>query len=294
MTRIVIFTVLLSLCSIAAAQTPANDGRDADRAAIRASIEQIFQGFIDKDVNKLRDTHAKDWVGFLDGSRSVMKGRDSYMATVDGIEKSKGGMVSFKILEFDVKFEGPAAIVCFVAAVTGKNGDVVTNRKVRIMDIYGKRDGRWVQVATDTTMHPESAIAQQEQPRAVSAEMREQILTEREKVWRAFFANDRAMLDKLIPEEVIAIDDGDEGFQNRERILAGAKQFAESGGKLVSLEFPKTEIQLYGNTVLIYTTYKMELDFGGQRSKSSGRATENFVIRNGQLVNVGWHLDSGK
>jgi hypothetical protein len=38
----------------------------------------------------------------------------------------------------------------------------------------------------------------------------------------------------------------------------------------------------------------MELDFGGQRSKSGGRATENFVIRNGELVNVGWHLDSGK
>ena len=284
---------LIGLCSIAA-QTPSNDGRDADRAAIRASIESIFQGFIDKDPKKLRETHAEDWKGFLEGSRSVMKGRDSYMATVDGIENWKGGMISYKIIEWDVTFEGPAAIICFVADVTGKSGDTVANRKLRIMDIYGKRDGKWVQIATDTMVHPETIARQQQMPGAISDDMRKHILEEREKVWRAFFANDKAMLDKLIPEDLIAIDGGSEAFQNRERILAGAKQFAESGGKLVSIEFPQTDIQLYGNTVLIYTTYKMELDFSGQRSKSSGRATENFVIRNGQLVNVGWHLDSGK
>src|SRR4051812_20294828 len=124
-----LITCLLSLCSVAIAQTPSNDGRDADRAAIRASIESIFQGFIDKDPKKLRETHAKDWKGFLDSSPSMMKGIDSYMATVDGIEKSKNGMTAYKITEWDVTFEGPAAIVCFVAEVTGKSGDTITNRK---------------------------------------------------------------------------------------------------------------------------------------------------------------------
>ncbi len=287
--------VLIGLCSVSFAQTPSNDGRDADRAAIRASIETIFQGFIDKDPNKLRETHAKDWKGFIDGSPVVLKGRDRYMAQYEGIENRKGsGMIAYKITEWDVTFEGPAAIVCFNAEITSKSGDTVTTRKTQIMDIYGKRDGIWVQIATDTNAHPETVAKRQQQPNPISSQMRTWILEEREKVWRAFFANDKAMLDKLIPEDLIVMEGGDEGFKNRERILAESKQFAESGAKLISLEFPKTEIQMYGSTVLIYTTYQMELDFGGQRSKSSGRATENFVIRNDQLVNVGWHLGSNK
>ena len=62
----------------------------------------------------------------------------------------------------------------------------------------------------------------------------------------------------------------------------------------MQLEFPKTEIQVYGNTVIIYTTYVYETEVNGQRSTASGRATEMFVRRGDELVNVGWHMDSGK
>ena len=55
-----------------------------------------------------------------------------------------------------------------------------------------------------------------------------------------------------------------------QRSLRMPKSFAESGGKLVRLEFPKTEIQAYGNTVLIYTTYVYEIELNGKRSTSSG------------------------
>jgi hypothetical protein len=98
----------------------------------------------------------------------------------------------------------------------------------------------------------------------------------------------------LIPEETIAIDNGSEGWSDRAAVLAGAKRFADSGGKLVRLEFPKTEIQVYGNTVIIYTTYLYETEVNGNRSTASGRATEMFVRRGDELVNVGWHMDSGK
>src|SRR5581483_108055 len=285
--------VFIAFTSAVMAQTkPANDGRDNDRAAIRASIESIFQGFIDKDANKLRATHAEDWKGFLEGSPSVMKGRDSYMDAVNYVVTHKdSGMIAYKIIEFDVTFEGDAAIVCFVSDVTARSGDSVSTHKLRIMDIYGKRNGAWVQIATDTNIHPQSIAEQQQKPANISRQMRAWILSEREKVWRAWFADDTASLDKLIPEDFVAIDEGGESFQNRAAVFSGAKQFAESGGKLVSIEFPRTDIQVYGNTVLIYTTYKLETEFGGKRNSSSGRATENFVIRNGTLVNVGWHLE---
>ena len=74
----------------------------------------------------------------------------------------------------------------------------------------------------------------------------------------------------------------------------GPEQFARSGSKLVRLEFPKTEIQCYGYTAIIYTTYLYELEKDGRRSVNSGRATEMFVNRNGQWVNPGWHMDTVK
>ena len=65
------------------------------------------------------------------------------------------------------------------------------------------------------------------------------------------------------------------------------------GGKLLQLEFPKTEIQCYGNTAILYSTYVYEVDTNGQRAPRSGRVTEVFVYRKGRWVNPGWHMDCG-
>jgi hypothetical protein len=62
----------------------------------------------------------------------------------------------------------------------------------------------------------------------------------------------------------------------------------------VKLEFPKTELQIYGNTIILYTTYLYEIEANGKHETKSGRGTEMFVRRGDDLVNVGWHLDSGK
>ena len=65
---------------------------------------------------------------------------------------------------------------------------------------------------------------------------------------------------------------------------------AASGGKLVRLTFPRTEFQAYGNTVILYTTYELELIAGGKPSMQRGAATEIFVQQNGQWINTGWQL----
>ena len=77
-------------------------------------------------------------------------------------------------------------------------------------------------------------------------------------------------------------------------VLDGSTQFAKSGGKLLKLEFPKTEIQVYGFTAVVYSNYAYELETGGQRMNQTGRVSEVFVLRKGQWVNPGWHMDSGK
>ena len=56
--------------------------------------------------------------------------------------------------------------------------------------------------------------------------------------------------------------------------MEGSAEFVKSGGKLVRLEFPKTEIQAYGNTALVYSTYLYEVERQGKRQTNTGRVTE--------------------
>lgn len=135
---------------------------------------------------------------------------------------------------------------------------------------------------------------------------REAIRAHIDSIFQAFIKKDAAelratheknwigYLEKLIPEETIAVDADSETWSNRRTIFEGSAEFARGGGKLVRLEFPKTEIRVYGSTSIVYSNYSYELETGGQRYQKAGRVTEVFVFRNGQWVNPGWHMDSGK
>ena len=270
------------------------DDRAADREAIRAHIDSIFQAFIKKDAAALRATHAENWLGYLEGSREMIKGVAGYMDWNQVDPKSPYGMKSYKMREFDMIFKGDAAFVCFISDIESNTPNGPFQRALRICDFYTKQNGNWIQSGSDTALHQDSLEQQLATPRRLSEEMKKRLLDAREAVWRAFFGGDRAALEKLIPEETIAIEAGDNNWSNRQTILSGSEQFAKSGGKLIKLEFPKTEIQVYGLTAVVYSNYVYELEVGGQRMSKAGRVTEVFVLRNGEWVNPGWHMDSGQ
>ena len=282
------------------------EDRAADAAAIRAHIESIFQAFIDGDIDKIYATHSQDWRGFLEGTRVPIKGIDEYMRA-NGIDWPRPANApkmtpyfpagtGYRVSNFDVYFYSPELAVASFFGDFERNigGANVTMRRFRIMDVYAKRNGSWIQVASHTVIDPDWRQEQMSKPTTVTPQIREQVLAAREAVWRAYFANDRAALERLIPDEAIAIDGGSSEWSNKSAILAGAKRFADSGGKLVRLEFPKTEMQIYGGAIIIYTAYICEIESNGKRATQSGRGTEIFVRRGDELVNAGWHLDSGK
>ena len=96
-------------------------------------------------------------------------------------------------------------------------------------------------------------------------------------------------LTKLVPPELITLEDSDE-FGSRASTIEGSRRFAASGGKLTRLVFPRTEFQSYGQTVILYTTYEMDVTTGGKTHTDRGVATEVFVRQNGQWMNTGWQL----
>ena len=281
------FTTRVSTASI-------QDDRAADRNAIRAHIESIFQAFIDKDPKALRATHAENWLGYLDNSGTMLKGIEGYMDWNQVDPKSPYGMKSYKFRDFDMIFKGDAAFACFVADVESNWPGRSPHRVLQICDFYTKNNGNWIQNGSYTGVHQETLQEQLASPQSIGDELKKRLLDAREAVWRAWFSGDRATLEKLIPQETIAIESGHNNWSNRQTILDGSVEFAKGGGKLVKLEFPKTEIQMYGATAVVYSNYSYELEQGRQRINQSGRVTEVFVLRNGQWVNPGWHMDGGK
>ena len=296
---IYLFSFALGMALVTSAASAVNsqsiqDDRADDREAIRAHIDSIFQAFIKKDAAALRATHAENWLGYLEGSREMIKGIDGYMDWNSVDPKNPYGMKSYKMREFDMIFKGDAAFVCFVAEVEANTPNGPYHRVLRISDFYTKQNGKWIQNGSDTALHPETVEQQLQSLRPLPDQMKKRLLEAREAVWRAFFAGDRATLEKLIPEETVAIEADDDNWSNRQTVFDGSAQFAKNGGKLVKLEFPKTEIQAYGFTAVVYSNYVYELEVGGQHLNRSGRVTEVFVLRNGQWVNPGWHMDGGK
>lgn len=267
--------------------------RADDEAAIRKEIESIFTAFIEKDREKLAATHGRNWRGYLTGSRTVIKGRDGYLraAGAAGPMGPKGqGMVGYEILEYDTVWYGDVAVVNFVADVQHMQGTRRRDSKLTLMDIYAKEDGRWMQVASQTSYHPDYQERRTSELQTLDDAQRSSLLSAREAVWRAWYAGDRKTLSELLPPELVTLGPGTEGWSHLDAIMTSSAKFAEGGGKLLRLEFPRTEIQAYGSTAIIYTAYELEASSGGSTRRERGKATEIFVRRGGKWLNTGWQL----
>lgn len=131
-------------------------------------------------------------------------------------------------------------------------------------------------------------------PRPVTEALRKELLDVREAAWRAFFQTDPAVIEKAIGRELIAIQKSDEKWENRATVMALSRFLNQKGARLLRLEFPRTEIQVFGDVAILYYTYVFETGIGGKSTGvDAGRGTEVFVHRDGRWVDVGWHLDNG-
>ncbi len=121
-----------------------------------------------------------------------------------------------------------------------------------------------------------------------------ELLRAREMVWRAWFAGDINTLKELVPPEAIVMSGGEEQWKHQADVLRTSAEFHAKGGKLIQLEFSRTEVQHFGDVAIVWSTYALEIDVDGKRSPDSGRVTEIFVRRDGHWMNPGWHTDTGK
>lgn len=117
------------------------------------------------------------------------------------------------------------------------------------------------------------------------------VLAVREAAWRAWFGGDEAALRAMLPEEFLAIGASGKDISNLEKTIASSRAFKESGGRLVSLSFPETHAQRFGDTVILYGSYDAKIVSGNEEREMRGRLTEVFIKRDGKWLHPGWHLD---
>jgi Domain of unknown function (DUF4440) len=289
----IVSTSMALTAADARAQPAASIDRSADANAIRAHIESIFQAFIDKDRRKLEDTYGAHWRGFTAWSGEVIREREGYMRQATfppGLPKGQG-MVAYRMSDFDVVFYGDTAVASFVAELDVVYGTDKGKQKLTLLDVYHKEPNGWIQVASNTSLHPDEADRQRSQFRTLSDDERASLLAARDAVWRAWFAGDTTALAALVPPELVTIESSSNGFGTYESALADSRGFAASGAKLTRLAFPRTEFQAYGNTAVLYTTYEMDIrSSDGQTRTERGAGTEVFVQRDGRWLNTGWQL----
>ena len=134
-----------------------------------------------------------------------------------------------------------------------------------------------------TTMNAAKLFAQKQNDK--------ELLRIRETLWRAWFAGDVKTLEELVPPETIVMSGGEKEWKHQSDVLRSSTEFHSKGGKLVWLEFPRTEVQHFGNVAIVWSSYVVETEVDGKRSLSSSRVTEIFVWQHGRWTNPGWHTD---
>ena len=113
----------------------------------------------------------------------------------------------------------------------------------------------------------------------------------RKDVWVHWFAGDTAALRAVLGPELVAITPDSPTYESLDETLASSAQFKASGATLTSVTFTANTIHRFGDVVVMFSHYALEMDQGGQRSTRRGRVTEVFVRHNGRWVHTSWHLD---
>ena len=122
----------------------------------------------------------------------------------------------------------------------------------------------------------------------------DELLRARESVWRAWFAGDTKTLAELVPTETIVMSGGEKEWKHQPDVLRSSAEFHSKGGRLLRLEFSRTEVQHFGDVAVIWSSYFLETEVEGKRSSGASRVTEIFVRQHGRWTNPGWHTDEEK
>ena len=126
-----------------------------DTREIRDHVEGLFDAFLAGDRDTLIAGRADDWIGFQIPSTSIVRGRDAYAEAIDRILPELA-VERYEFLEFEIKFVEGVALVVYTARdhLATPEGEADRTIIVRSLDVYGRVNGQWTQLASNISLAP--------------------------------------------------------------------------------------------------------------------------------------------
>ena len=81
---------------------------------------------------------------------------------------------------------------------------------------------------------------------------------------------------------------GEKEWKRQSDVLKSSDEFHSKGGKLLRLEFPRTEVQHFGDVAIVWSSYTLETEMDGKISLASSRVTEIFVYFSSSVCQPGF------
>jgi len=129
---------------------------DEVAAEIRTHVETLFDAFLAKDSETLRNGRIDDWKGFQIPSTTLIRGVDRYMvdlkAALENLE-----VIRYEFLDFEVDVHTDVALVYYVARDWLKTPDGEETILVRALDVYGLQSDGWIQIGSNICLVPDES-----------------------------------------------------------------------------------------------------------------------------------------
>ena len=132
-----------------------DEAKAAAAAEIRSHVEALFEAFLAKDRNALRNGRAEDWRGFQIPSTTLIRGVDDYMVDLETALQNVA-VTRYEFLDFEVDVHTDVALVYYVARDWLSSPEGETTILVRALDVYGLKDGGWIQIGSNICLVPDT------------------------------------------------------------------------------------------------------------------------------------------
>lgn len=131
------------------------DATKSEEQMLIDHVHSIFQAFLDRDRDRLRALHTKDWVGFLGPSIGIERGISDYMVNAERSLDSFRG-THYEIRDTEVQIHGNLALLFYVATYyyAGTADGAAGEIPLRSVDVFRREDGRWNQSASHISVIP--------------------------------------------------------------------------------------------------------------------------------------------
>ncbi len=124
-------------------------------AEIRGHVEALFDAFLAKDRDALRNGRVENWRGFQIPSTTLIRGVDDYMVDLETALQNVA-VTRYEFLDFEVDVRADVALVYYVARDWLNTPEGETTILVRALDVYGLEDDGWIQIGSNICLVPDT------------------------------------------------------------------------------------------------------------------------------------------